>query len=165
MATYDLDRGMTLTRFLDAPPADVFAGWTVPSHLGWYFNPTTTTDLPATVDLRVGGEWRIHMVENADRQYMTGGLYHEVVPAERLAFYWGAQGGWPALDPARPDENPLVTLDFVTQGAGTRMGLRLQLPDSMTAEQADWWMNCGMIPGWHMTIDRLVAVHATQKAD
>ncbi|MFY8031154.1 MAG: SRPBCC family protein, partial [Devosia sp.] len=57
-ATYRLERGITLTRLFDAPPDVVFDAWTRPEALGWFFNPDNPTDIPAEVDLRVGGEWR-----------------------------------------------------------------------------------------------------------
>ena len=55
MATYNLERGFTLTRMLDAPPDVVWQAWTEPQYLDWFFNPDTTPTRPTSVDLRVGG--------------------------------------------------------------------------------------------------------------
>jgi uncharacterized protein YndB with AHSA1/START domain len=101
--TYHLDRGFTLTRMLDAPPDVVFQAWTDPAHLDWFFNPDTRPDAGTQVDLRVGGAWRQHMVIDETTQYMTGGVYTEIVPNRKLVFAWGARGGWPDLSMGRPD--------------------------------------------------------------
>ena len=68
--------------------------------------------VPIEVDLRVGGTWRQQMVIDADTQYMTGGVYAEIVPHRRLAFYWGAAGGWPSLDPERLWDSPVCTVEL-----------------------------------------------------
>jgi hypothetical protein len=36
-----------------------------------------------------------------------------------LVFAWGAVDGWPELDPARLDDNPLVTVTLAPAGEGT----------------------------------------------
>jgi len=156
-ATYRLKRGFTLTRLLNAPPDVVFQAWTEPAYLGWFFNPTTIPDAPTTVDLRVGGQWRQHMKIDAERQYITGGIYREIVPNERLVFSFGAIGGWPAIDPDHLDDGPLVTIDLKPSSQGTEMVLRLQLPDHLSEERTREWLETGMLDGWGQTIDRLVA--------
>ena len=161
-ATYALDRGITLQRIFNAPPDVVFDAWTDPTYLDWYFNPETLDKLvsePVSVDLRVGGQWRQQMVENAEKQYFTGGVYREIVPARKLVFSWGAVGGWPELDLDNLDASPLVTINLSPRGAQTVMDFHVQFPDQMSEEGFDWWMNCGMVEGWNMTVDRLVAVY------
>ena len=156
-ATYKLERGFTLTRTFDAPPDMVFRAWTDPAHLGWFFNPGIAHDVPVSVDLRVGGVWRQQMVENADKQYFTGGIYREIVPGRKLVFTWGAVDGWPKIDLDRPDDGPLVTLRFRSAGMGTEMDLEVQLPDHISEEKTSEWLATGMREGWGMTVDRLVA--------
>ena len=48
----------TVDRVLNAPRETVYRAWTEPEHLTWFFNPGHPTDVPTTVDLRVGGQWR-----------------------------------------------------------------------------------------------------------
>jgi len=163
MATYDLGRGLSLERRFDAPPDVVFDAWTTPGLLDWFFNPGMPHDEVVTVDLRVGGQWRQHMVVNAETQYMTGGLYREIVPGQKLVFLWGAVGGWPALDLEKPDDCPLCTVELRPEGEGTVMDFRLQLPDHLSAADADAWLT-NMGNGWGMTIDRLVAVYPPRAA-
>ena len=159
-ATYALARGITLQRIFNAPPDVVFAGWTDPAYLDWFFNPEHPVEHPTSVDLRVGGQWRQHMVVTQDHKYFTGGVYREIVPDKKLVFTWGAVGGWPEIDLAHLDDSPLVTVRFTPRGEQTVMDFHVQFPDHMTEERLDWWMNCGMVEGWNMTIDRLVAVYA-----
>jgi uncharacterized protein YndB with AHSA1/START domain len=155
--SYGKHQQFSMQRVFEAPPEMVFEAWTKPEYLDWFFNPDNPTDAPITVDLRVGGQWRQEMVISPTERYFTGGLYREIVPNAKLVFAWGAEGGWPELDPARPDENPRVTLEFTPHGEQTVMDLLVQFPDHMTDEKVEWWMNCGMREGWDMTIDRLVA--------
>jgi len=155
--SYGKHQQFAMQRTFEAPPDTVFEAWTRPEYLDWFFNPDNHTDAPITVDLRVGGQWRQEMVISPTERYVTGGLYREIVPNQKLVFAWGAVGGWPALDPDRPDENPRVTLEFKPHGDHTVMDLLVQFPDQMTADKVQWWMDCGMQAGWDMTIDRLVA--------
>ena len=151
--TYGNDRGISLTRMLNAPPDMVWQAWTDPDYLVWFFNPGMTPTQPTSVDLRVGGAWRQHMVVNNETQYMTGGIYREIVPHERLVFDWGAADGWPELD---PDLALRATVELTPVGEQTRMDFRLQLPDQMSDEAAKAWLDMGIDQGWGMTIDRLV---------
>ncbi|WEK04048.1 MAG: SRPBCC domain-containing protein [Candidatus Devosia phytovorans] len=152
--TYVNERGISLTRNLAAPPDLVWQAWTDPDYLVWFFNPGMTPSQPTTVDLRVGGAWRQHMVVNDETQYMTGGVYREIVPKQKLVFEWGAADGWPELN---PDLALLATVQLRPEGEGTRMDFRLQLPDQMSDEEAGKWLGMGIDHGWGMTIDRLVA--------
>ena len=156
-ATYKFDRGFTLKRQFDAPPSLVFQAWTDPACLDWFFNPGMPVTAPTVVDLRVGGVWRQQMVENADKQYFTGGVYREIVPGEKLVFSWGAKDGWPPIDLDNLDEGPLVTLRFKPAGGGTEMDLQVQFPDHLSEGRVREWLQTGMREGWGMTIDRLVA--------
>ena len=156
-ATYALGRGFSLQRIFNATPDVVFDAWTNPALLDWFFNPGHPAEHPVTVDLRVGGIWRQQMIESPERSYFTGGMYREIIPGKKLVFNWGAVGGWPDLDLDDPDASPLVVLRFTPHGTQTVMDFRVLLPDQFTEERTDWWMNCGMVAGWGVTIDRLVA--------
>ena len=156
--TTTTDRGFTLSRTLKAPRATVWRAWTDPAELVWFLNPGPAAPVePITVDLRVGGAFRVHMIVNDELEYMTGGIYREIVPVERLVFEWGAVGGWPDLDPATPDDAPLTILEFSEVDPGTtEMTLRVAFPDSMPDARAAEWLTTGMREGWSATIDRLV---------
>jgi len=146
----------TLTWTLPATPAEVFAAWTEPDQLGWFYNDAyPEPDEPIEVDLRVGGEWRQRMIVDDDTTYVTGGLYREIVPGEKLVFTWGATGGWPTLDPTRPDDCPLVTVVFDGAEQGTHLTVHVELPAAFAnADLPAGWLD-HVEPGMRETVDRL----------
>jgi uncharacterized protein YndB with AHSA1/START domain len=155
----ETQRGFTLNRTLDAPPDLVFRAWTDPDHMQWFFNPRMTPPGErAEVDLRVGGAWRLRMVVSEDHDYITGGIYHEIVPGEKLVFEWGAVGGWPEIDPARTSPGLVVTLTFAKAGDKTEMAVRLDFPEGASDDEVRKLLETGMRQGWGDTIDRLVAM-------
>jgi uncharacterized protein YndB with AHSA1/START domain len=154
-------RDFTLCWTLDASPAEVFRAWTDPDHLHWLYNPDNPIpDEPIELDLRVGGVWRQHMVISENTNYVTGGVYREIVPDEKLVFAWGATSGWPELDPDRLDDSPLVTVVFSQVGGRTEMMVTVELPARLPAARVEEWVSLGIRDGWRDTVDRLVATLA-----
>lgn len=156
--TDEPQRHLTLNWTLDAPRADVFRAWTDPDHLHWFYNPAQPIpDEPIELDLRVGGVWRQRMVISEKTNYVTGGVYREIVRDEKLVFNWGAAGGWPELDPERLEESPLVTVTLTEVGGQTEMSLRVDLPQSLAPDEVQEWWSTGFRDGWRDTVDRLAA--------
>ena len=161
-----MEREFTLTRILEAPRSLVFQAWTDPHHLGrWYFNPEQPIPSdPITVDLRVGGAWRVKMIINEHLQMFTGGIYREIVPVERLVFTWGTVDGWPAIDADHPEADaPVATItlnELGAHGEKTEMIFRLSLPVHLSEERVRQWFATGCRAGWSDTIDRLVTLYA-----
>ena len=154
-----------LTWTLDATPAEVFRAWTEPDHLRWYYNDAQPEPAePIEVDLRVGGVWRQRMVIDESTDFVTGGIYREIVPGERLVFAWGATDGWPALDPARLDDSPQVTVMLNRAGGRTEMMVVIELPESLSHAEAQKWWSRGIGDGWRDTIDRLASAFARTPA-
>jgi uncharacterized protein YndB with AHSA1/START domain len=155
------DRGFTLTWTLDAAPAEVFQAWTDPEHLDWFYNDRNPIpDEPIELDLRVGGVWRQTMVIDAATAYVTGGVYREIVPDEKLVFSWGATGGWPELDPERLDDSPLVTVLLSQRGGRTEMLLTVELPAGLSDDDVRHWLSLGIRDGWRQTVNRLAVALA-----
>ncbi len=148
------ERDFTIVRHLDAPRELVFRAWTDPDHLHW-FTGAEPGEQPTTVDLRVGGAWRFHMVENAERSYVTGGIYREIVPPERLVFVFGAVDGWPPLDPTDVGDNPIVTITLNEDDGGTEMVFHCGFPDGTSDERIQEWFALGIFGGWSETVARL----------
>ena len=151
------DRAFTLTWTLDASPAEVFRAWTDPEQLGWFYNDAMPVpDEPIELDLRVGGAWRQRMVIDESTAYATGGVYREIVRDEKLVFSWGAEGGWPELDPDRPADSPVVTVTLAQDGGRTAMTVTIELPPGMSGEgMPEGWFG-HIRHGWTDTVDRLV---------
>ncbi|TPW74173.1 SRPBCC family protein [Schumannella soli] len=153
--------GFTLTWRFPVPRDRVFRAWTDPAHLDWFFNDEQPRPAePTEVDLRVGGAWRQTMVIDAETRYVTGGVYREIVPDERLVFVFGAVGGWPELAGPAIDDAPVTTLTFVdaeVDGApGTLLTLDLDFPVHLDEHVARELLGA-MRPGWQQTVARLRA--------
>ena len=147
-------RGFTLTRTYPVPPETVFAAWTDPKQLGWFFNADMPVEQEPEVDLRVGGAWRQQMVERPGKSYVTGGIYREIEPPRRLVFNFGAVGGWPDLTAGLHDAL-LVTLLFNPVPGGTEMVCHLEVPAHVSDAKAKEWFDLGIEGGWTQTVDRL----------
>ena len=153
-------RDFTLTWTLDSPRAEVFRAWTDPVHLLWFYNNRNPIPSePIELDLRVGGAWRQQMVIDESTAYVTGGVYREIVPDEKLVFAWGATDGWPKLDPDQLDDSPLVTMTLNEVDGRTEMTVHVELPASLPDDGVpEWWPMVS--DGWRDTIDRLATALA-----
>jgi uncharacterized protein YndB with AHSA1/START domain len=112
------DRKVTLTRFLEASPQQVWDAWTQPERLALWFGtaPYRTPASAVEMDVRPGGQWSATQVSDVDGAELPfAGTYREVVAPERLIFTFE--------NPAdRSDPNTeLATLTLAEHGNGTRM--------------------------------------------
>lgn len=137
----------TVTRTLDAPREFVFQAWTDPASLGWFFSEVAVSTAPIEVDLRVGGAWRQEMIVGPGNHYVTGGVYLEITPPERLVFTWGATEGWPPVD-----DGLVATVTLTELGEQTEMRFDLHFPPQ--------YAELGVREGWSETLDRLVRMMA-----
>ena len=149
------DRSFTLTRTISASRDEVWASFTDPAQLRWFFSGMEQPGEEIDVDLRVGGAWRLLMVVSAETSYVTGGVYREIVPNERLVFSWGASGGWPEIGDDL-DAVPQTTIELRDIHSATELALTAWFADELSDEKVVEWLNSGMREGWAMTIDRLV---------
>jgi uncharacterized protein YndB with AHSA1/START domain len=158
MSTDEQAREFTLTYTLESPAADVFRAWTDPEHLDWFFNDAQPRPAePIEVDLRVGGAWRQYMVIDDDTAYFTGGIYRQIEPNRKLVFSWGAVGGWPDVDPDRPDDAPLITITLKESAGRTRMTVHVELPAAFVNSRMPAGWLAYVEPGMRDTVDRLVS--------
>jgi uncharacterized protein YndB with AHSA1/START domain len=154
-------RGFTLTWTLDSSPAEIFRAWTDPDHLEWFYNDTMPIPPdPIELDLRVGGVWRQRMVIDATTDYVTGGVYLEIVPDTKLVYAWGATGGWPELDPEKLDDSPLVTVLLSQVDGRTEMMVSLELPAHLSEDEVKHWFSLGIRDGMRNTVNRLATALA-----
>jgi uncharacterized protein YndB with AHSA1/START domain len=109
-----------LERTFDAPAEAVFDAWTNPEVLRrwWVASPNGTTPL-AEVDLKVGGRYRMAMINEEGGETVTvGGEYVEVDRPRRLAYTWTWEGSRES-----GSENSLVTLEFEEHDGRTTVTL------------------------------------------
>ncbi len=156
------ERSFTIVRRLAAPKELVYSAWTQPDQLSaWYANLPPRE--PVTVDLQVGGAWRLEMRENEDKSYVTGGVYRRIEAPDLLEFSLGAVGGWPDLDLDRLDDVPLVTITLAEMDGGTEMVVRVSLSDQLSDEQVQRWFAIGIRQGMTETVDRITQAPAIRR--
>lgn len=132
---------LVITRVFDAPRELVFKCMTDPEHLTHFWGPigmTTPVD-KISVDLRIGGEFRFVMVNDATgEEYPGGGVYTEIDPPETLAW-------------TEPDIGMTNTSTFIDLGDG-RTEVRIHqsnVPEMFTTEEAR--------AGFNSSLDRFAA--------
>ncbi len=134
---------LELTRVIRAKRERVFAAWTKPEMVMKWFAPETKTVCDVSVDLRVGGAYRIEMTgANAECDGEGGrragtvaafGIYREIVPDELLRFTWN--GTW------HPEEETLVTVALKDVTGGTELTLtheRFATEESRAGHERGW---------------------------
>ena len=79
------DREIVLTREFDAPRKLVFDAFTKPELIRqWLLGPQGWSMPICEVDLRVGGKYRYVWRHTNGNEMGMGGVYREIVPAERI---------------------------------------------------------------------------------
>lgn len=81
------DTSLEVRRVFNASRQRLFDAWTNPELVAKWFHPAkpmTTTVSELTV--QVGGRYRFVM--HGDGDHIIGGVYQEIVPAEKLVFTW-----------------------------------------------------------------------------
>ena len=140
----DATKGFTLVRTFDAIPEDVWQAWTDPDLAAqwWHGRGGSTPRESVEIDARVGGRYIYTMVNDATGdKVVTGGIYREVVPFERLVFTWGYPDG-------DPDDQPVVTISLEPDGERTRMTFDLR---GVEGTKGDGFF----YDGWEQTLDSL----------
>jgi uncharacterized protein YndB with AHSA1/START domain len=82
------------TREFDAPIELVFDVLTKPEHVRHWFAPFTDQVTECSIDLRVGGDYRIVFVTEDGTECAFRGTYLEIDPPKRIVDTWLFEG-WP----------------------------------------------------------------------
>ena len=114
----DSPAALVLRRTYNASPERLFEAWTTPHILKTILAPGEVSVLDVQVDARVGGKYRITFRHPEGELLVVGGVYREIVPAERIVCTWE----WEEDDPALAKET-LLTLEFIPQGKQTELVL------------------------------------------
>ena len=151
----DTSKGFTLTREFDATPEELWAAWTDPDEVTYWWHPRglSTPRVSVRIDARVGGAYAYTMIDDATgERYPTAGVYREVTPHERLVFTWGA----PAAD---PDDCPLITVTLTAIGPRTRMIFELRGYDGGPGDDNvyDGWKSALELLGEHRSTEQATA--------
>ena len=102
-----------------ASPEKVFDAWTRPEALRRWWCPAGWLAGEITVDLRVGGTYRLTMRRESGAQILSVfGTFLEVRPAAKLVYTWMWDGAFPDMPETR------VTVEFHPVPDGTELVLQ-----------------------------------------
>ena len=122
---------LVVRRFIPVPRERVFAAWLDPASLAQWMRPGGMTDARVEVDARVGGKFRIVMIQGRE-EFAHSGEYRLIDPPARLSFTWISQ----ATD-HRPTE---VTIEFLERPGGTELVLtHRRLPANQVEAHRSGW--------------------------
>ena len=139
--------GLRMSRVIQGNRKSVFKAWTDPAEMKNWCSPEGIDVQECTVDLRVGGAYRIHMLTPEGKTHTAIGRYRVVEPPSRLVYTWdweeeGAQMG-----------DTLVTVEFKEMGEATEIVLTHEkFPNEEARDGHDM--------GWKSCLNRLEALLA-----
>ena len=101
-------QSVRVSRVIRAPADRLFRAWTDPLELQhwWHLDEEGWQFAGASVDLRVGGGYRVAMIDPDGRTHTAIGVYREIHPPARLSFTWDWE------NPANRVGDTLVTIEF-----------------------------------------------------
>jgi uncharacterized protein YndB with AHSA1/START domain len=129
---------LVVRRLVRASVDRVFAAWTEPEQLRRWWGPRPVTCVDATVDLRVGGSYRIGNLLPDGAVLWIRGCFEVVEPPHRLVYTWEVVGKEPLEEASR------VTVRFESRGAATEViVLHERIPSAAVgAEHEAGWGGC-----------------------
>jgi uncharacterized protein YndB with AHSA1/START domain len=110
-----------ITREFDAPIGLVFDVFTKPEHVRKHFAPFDEEVTECSIDLRVGGNYRIVMVTKDGIECAFQGTYLEVEPPTRTVETWVFEG-WPGVE-------AVETMELDEADGVTKMTYRMAFRD------------------------------------
>lgn len=130
---------LKISRLIHAPRQALFDAWTTPESVKEWMCAEGCSASSVELDVRVGGAFRIDMhTEGLDMAHT--GVYHEVVPPEKLVFTWVSEH--------TRFQASLVTVEFLAQGDSTELVLTQRYLPSEEARQRH-------MSGWTSLLDHL----------
>jgi uncharacterized protein YndB with AHSA1/START domain len=115
------DATLILKRMLKAPPELAFKAWTSPEHIQQWMRPDPGMIVPlASMDLRVGGKFRIQM-KKPDGEFFTAvGEFREVKAPERLVYTWDWEKDGSGTEFGETEgKASLIKIEFIKRGEET----------------------------------------------
>jgi len=137
------DATLSVKWVLTAPPELAFQAWPSAEHIRQWMRPEPGADVPqASVDLRVGGKFRIQM-KMPDGEFFTAvGEFKEVKAPERLVYTWDWEKDGSGAEFGEVEGKPsLVTVEFLKRGERTELVLthrRLATVKSRDSHAQGW---------------------------
>ena len=83
---------LIITRIFDAPREFVFKTYTDPDLVPQWWGPKNLTTTVNKMDVRPGGVWRFVQRDAHGNEYAFNGVYHQILPPERLVYTFEFEG-------------------------------------------------------------------------
>jgi len=132
--------GLTITRWMAAPPAKVFAALTDPAKILRWWGPDAGLTLRAEAELRPGGRFSVTFRTEDGGEHTSYGIYREVIEDQKLVMTWH----WRET----PELESLVTMLLKPLHGGTELTLIHEgFPDTETRDSHR--------DGWNVALDKL----------
>ena len=139
---------IVMARIIAVPRDRVFWAYIDPEVVPQWWGPAEVTTVVDKLDARKGGMWR-YIQRGADgSEYAFSGVYHDVVPSERLTYTF-------EFEPM-PGHVLLETITFEDRGDGTTRVIDASVFQSVA--DRDGMLSMGMEGGAAESMDRLEAL-------
>ena len=119
------DATLVVRRVLKATPELAFETWTSAEHIQQWMRPDPGMEVPrASMDLRVGGKFRIQM-KMPDGEFFTAvGVFQEVKAPTRLVYTWDWEKDGSGAEFGEVEgKTSLITVEFLQRGERTEFVL------------------------------------------
>jgi len=129
---------LTMSRNLNASKQSVYNAWTQQEALtSWFAASSEMTTTVHQLDLKVGGQYRIEMLEPDGTSHIMHGEYVALNPHSQLIFTWE----WESDE---LNVNSLVTIDLTEQDGSTQMVLTHEKFESQDLADlhTEGWTGC-----------------------
>src|SRR4029078_9138804 len=81
-------KSLQIKRFIKAAPDRVYRAWTDPAQLKEWWGPEGVKTRDFTADARVGGKYRLDLLNQEGEEMSVFGEYLELTPDRRIVFTW-----------------------------------------------------------------------------
>ena len=136
-----------VSRVLDAPRNLVFNVYTDPRHIPNWWGPKHLTTRVDKLEPVPGGSWRFVQNDSAGNEYAFHGVYHDVVPPERIVATFEFEG--------MPGRVLLTTTTFGERGGKTEL---IEQSVFQSVADRDGMLHAGMEIGATESTERLEAL-------
>ncbi|GAA3561674.1 SRPBCC family protein [Nonomuraea rosea] len=142
---------VVMVRVFEAPPEVVFQVVTDPELIPRWWGPHVLDTRVDRMEVTPGGRWRYVNIDAQGTEYAFGGVYHDVVPPERMVRTWEFDG--------MPGEVALETVTLEAVPGGTRY---VAQSVHQSVEARDAIVKGGGPRGGREAMDRLAEVIAAR---
>jgi len=139
------NRTVTIQRTFNAPIKLVWEAWTQPEHIASWWGPKGMNTKVITHDFRVGGEWKYTMEMPDRNEFITDGIYSEIVELERIC----SSANFKPMT-----EGVEIQALFEPDGDKTNFTFNVVHPTEAYCKQQT---EMGILNGWGSVFDRLAA--------